>query len=100
MWAVWRAVGFVAGRDLRRRWRRVVLVAVLAGATGALTLAMAAGARRTSSALDRFQHDTRSADIELDGEPTAAQLRALTQVRGVAAVGTLRAFALQVPGAP
>ncbi len=73
---------------------------MLAGATGALTLAMAAGARRTSSALDRFQHDTRSADIELDGEPTAAQLRALTQVRGVAAVGTLRAFALQVPGAP
>ena len=55
-------VRVVARRDLGRRWRRVVVVIVLVGVVGAVTLAMAAGARRTSTALDRFMRDSRSAD--------------------------------------
>jgi len=41
-------VRVVASRDLGRRWRRVLVVIVLVGVVGAFTLAMAAGARRTS----------------------------------------------------
>lgn len=94
------AVGWLAWRDLRRRWRRVVLVTLLVGVTGALVLATAAGARRTSSALTRFKDSSRSADIELDADATSGQLRAMGRVRHVTAVGTLRAYAVIVPRAP
>lgn len=94
------AVGLVAANDLRRRARRVLLVTVLVGIVGAFTLSAAAGARRSSSALARFRAQSLSADIAIDGAPTPAQLQTLARVPGVAAVGTLRAWALVVPAAP
>jgi len=45
------AVGFVARHDLRRRWWRLVALAVLVGVAGAGVLATVAGARRTSTSL-------------------------------------------------
>jgi hypothetical protein len=96
------AVGIVARRDIRRRWRSVVALTLMVGVVGAVALATVAGARRTSSALARFEDHSRSADVELAvvGEPTPAQLRALSRVRGVAAVASLRAYAVIVPRAP
>ena len=94
------AVGFVARCDLRRRWRRVVVLTLIVGAVGAFTLATAAGARRTSSSLSRFKVDSRSADIELDGEASPAQLSQLSRVPGVAAIGTFRAYGIVLPAAP
>jgi hypothetical protein len=93
-------LGLIAGNDLRRRGRSVLLVALLVGIVGGFTMSAAAGARRTGSALRRFQTSSRAADIELDGEPTAGQLHALTRVPGVAALATLRAYGLVLPAAP
>jgi hypothetical protein len=71
-------VRVVARRDLGRRWRRLLVVILLVGFVGGFTLAMAAGARRTSSALDRFKSGRRSADVELAAAPTAGQLEELS----------------------
>ena len=93
-------VRVVARRDLGRRWRRVLVVIVLVGVVGAFTLAMAAGARRTSTALDRFMEDSRSADVELAASPTAEQLEELSHAPGVAAMAVLVAYGLVIPDAP
>ena len=93
-------VRVVASRDLGRRWRRVLVVIVLVGVVGAFTLAMAAGARRTSSSLDRFKEDSRSADVELAASPTAEQLEELSHAPGVAAMSALIAYGLIIPDAP
>ena len=78
----------------------MLVLTVLVGIVGAVTLAMVAGARRTSSALNRFQKDSRSADIELAGSPTAEQLEELSRAPGVAAMADLTAYGLVVPDAP
>ena len=90
----------LAGFELRRRWRRVVLLAILVGIVGALVLSTMAGARRTRSALDRFNASSRSAELEVTvGDPTAAQLEAFGRVKGVAAFAPLQGIALLVPSA-
>src|SRR5689334_3282953 len=91
---------FVAGWDLRRRMLRVGFAVLLVSVVGACTLATIAGARRASSALERFKVSSRSADVELAATATREQLRQLSRLPGVAAVGTLRAFGLIIPSAP
>ncbi len=94
------AVGMLAFGEIRRRWRSLVALALLVGVVGAVVLASAAGARRSDSALTRFNVATRVDDAELlaDGPlgytPTAAQLTALRQTPGVAAVAVLRFYAV------
>ncbi len=96
------AVGMLAGRELARRWRRVVLLTLLVGAVGTVVLSTAAGARRSDSALARFNASSRSADVQLQvlGVVTPAQTRALGRVSGVASFAALRQFFIVVPGAP
>ena len=78
-----------------------MLLALLVGAVGVVTLAGAAGARRTSSALGRFRESTRSADLELAvPKPTPPQVRRLVDAPGVAAVATSVAYAIVIPKAP
>jgi hypothetical protein len=88
----------VAAGDIRRRWRSLVALTLLVGVVGAVVLATAAGARRTNSALARFEVATRSDDLELLGAfgytPTPAQLNALRHVRGVSALAVLRFYAV------
>ncbi len=71
---------------------------LLVGAVGAAALATGAGARRASTALDRFKSSSRSADIELAAEATPQQLARLAPAPGVAAVAALSAFGLIIPG--
>ena len=59
------AVALVAARELRRRWLRVLVLTLFVGVIGMCTIAAAAGARRSSTALARFKAASRSADIEL-----------------------------------
>ena len=54
--AVW------AGSDMRRRWRSLLVLALLAGLTSALAMAAAAGARRTDTALTRLETTTNAMD--------------------------------------
>ena len=66
-----------------------------------MVLAASAGARRTSTALERFRDASLSADVELAvSEPTPAQLDQLRSVDGVAAVGVLNARGVQIPSVP
>jgi ABC-type lipoprotein release transport system permease subunit len=81
--------------ELRRRWRSVVVLTLLVAFAGAVVLALTAGARRTSTSLDRFDEVSRTASLEVDaGEATPAQLAEFRRTPGVAAVAELRQFPL------
>jgi ABC-type antimicrobial peptide transport system permease subunit len=83
--AVWQ----LAVSELRRRWRGVVVLVLLVGAVGAIVLATAAGARRTSTALARFNSTSRAATVQLQQIPipTAGELAAFGRVPEVASFG-------------
>lgn len=93
------AVGLLARNELRRRWRSGLVVVLLIGIVGTIVLATAAGARRSDTALDRFNAASRSSDLEISvGMPTASQIASFRRTRGIAAIARLRgfAFALQL----
>jgi len=98
------AVGMVAACETRRRWRSLVVLTLLVGVVGAIVLATAAGARRTDSALARFDVASRSDDVAVSGPfaftPTRAQLDELRHVHDVAALAVLRFYALVPVHAP
>jgi len=97
-----RAVWQLAGSEIRRRWRSVIVLVLLVGAVGAIVLATAAGARRTSTALARFNSSSRAATVQLQQVPsvTAAQLRALGRVPEVASFGLASGLYVLDPTAP
>ena len=51
-----------ARTDLRRRWKSLVVLGLLAGLAAGLAMASLAGARRTATAFDRLRHATIAAD--------------------------------------
>ena len=55
------AVWYRFRAELRARWKSVVVLAVLAGIAGGVTLAAIAGARRTDSAFSRLLTETDAA---------------------------------------
>jgi hypothetical protein len=91
----------LAGVEIRRRWRRVVALTLLVGVVGAVVLSTVAGARRSASALPRFNASSRASDVELFvGDATPAQMSALQGVPGVASLARLRGGAMTFPSAP
>jgi hypothetical protein len=85
-----RAVLMLARGELRRRWRSVVVLTLLVGFIGAVVLALAAGARRTSTSLDRFEARSRAATLEVDvGDAPRSQVAEFRRVAGVAAAAEL-----------
>ena len=58
-------MGALARVDLRRRWRGLVLLALLLGVSAAVALGAFAGARRTATAFERFGAATNIADAEV-----------------------------------
>ncbi len=95
------AVGLLAGAELRRRWRATIAIALLVGIVGAIVFATVAGARRSSSALPRFNAESRSSDVEINvGQPTARQMADFARTPGVESFARLRgyAFANEVQG--
>ncbi len=98
MGAVWQ----LAGSEFRRRWRSVVVLAVFVGAVGGVVLATAAGARRTSSALVRFNSSSRAATVQLQvpDSATAAQLGEFGRLPEVASFGLVGSVYVFDPDAP
>ena len=98
------AVRLLALRELKRRWRATVVLALLVGIVGALVLAALAGARRSDSALARFTATTRSADVSLLPaflyRPTAAEAEALRRVPQVDEIAVLQQYAITLVGTP
>jgi ABC-type lipoprotein release transport system permease subunit len=85
----------LAASDIRRRWRSVVALTLLVGAVGAIVLATAAGARRSDTALTRFNRYSRSSDVEISiGTPTASQLKAFRRAPEIKAVALAHGYAL------
>ena len=77
---------------------RAAVLIVLVGIVGGAVLASAAGARRTSSSLSRFERATRAADLEFNvGDPTPQQLANFRRAPGVVEVGLLRQMAIYNP---
>jgi ABC-type lipoprotein release transport system permease subunit len=95
------AILLLARRDLLRRWRSALALTLLVGAVGAIVLAFAAGAHRSSTALQRFVTYSRVSDAEVDvTDPTPAELQAFRRVPQVADFAPLAAFALTPHGLP
>jgi hypothetical protein len=92
------AVGLLVRAELRRRWRSLVVITLLVGLAGAVTLGAVAGARRTSTSFDRFLESSRNHDVLVfadDARPAdVAKLRAL---QGVDGVGYARQLAVVRP---
>jgi hypothetical protein len=96
-----RAVILLARHDLRRRWRSALAVTLLVGIVGAIVLATAAGAHRSSTSLQRFVDYSRSSDMEVDLDAaTPAQLQAFRRVPEVLDFAELHGYALSPRGRP
>lgn len=58
--------------DVRSRWRAVAALTLTVGLAGGVVLALVAGARRSSTAYERFRDETRAADLDVappDADP-------------------------------
>ena len=89
------AIVMLGRAELRRRWRSVVVLTLLVGFAGAVALSLFAGARRTETALARFESTSRSANVEIDaGDTTPAQLAEFRRTPGVAEVAQLHQLTL------
>jgi putative ABC transport system permease protein len=94
-------VRMLARSGMRRRGPSTVALVLLVGLIGALVLAAAAGARRSSTALARFNEYSRSSDLEVSvGAPTARQLETFRRSAGVLAFARLHAYSLGVEKYP
>jgi hypothetical protein len=92
-------VGLLAGHEIRRRWRSAVAIALLVGVVGAIVLATVAGARRSGTALERFNTESRSSQLEISvGRPTTRQLEQFRVTPGIAGLARLRGYSLGVDG--
>src|SRR5580658_1753886 len=79
-----------AGADVRRRWRSLLVLGLLAGITAALAMAAFAGARRTDTALARLDKVTNAPDAIIfasqvhDFHPNWSRLAARPEVAQLA----------------
>ena len=83
---------------MRFRWRRTLVVALLIGVVAGTVLTLAAGARRTASAPDRYTAasggDPELVVMQPSGEPLTDAVRQLPGVAAVRAVTFVPAFPL------
>lgn len=77
------AAWYRAKGELRRRWRAALLLVLLVGVVGSAVLTTVAGARRSSSAYERFRRETLASDLEVafDGPPDGSVEAAADAVR-------------------
>ena len=77
---------YCRGATWGRNWRSVVLVAVLCGVLGAVSLAALAGARRTESAYGRYLTATNASDVQVNvPSPSLGLDRRVASLPGVSA---------------
>ena len=90
------------GAELRRRWRPSLVLAVLLGVVGGITIAAFAGARRTSTSFDRMIEATDGWDVQINpdlGSDTALDLDAVAALPEVAAISRGAGMPLFTPDA-
>ncbi len=88
------AVWWLSGIEVRRRARDLILITLLVAIVGAVVMATVAGARRSGTALSRFDNYSRTSTLELDvGSPNQATLDTFARTPGIEGLARLRVFA-------
>ncbi len=91
----------LARSEIRQRWRGMVLLTLLVAVVGSVVLSAIAGARRSDTALTRFQDWSLEATANLSvGVADPSQLRALGRVPEVSAIAAARGLFISLPRAP
>jgi ABC-type lipoprotein release transport system permease subunit len=89
------AIRMLAANDLRRRRGSTVAITLLIGIVGAIVIAAVAGARRSDTALARFNDESRSSNIQIEvGTPTVARIEAFERAAGSPPVGLIDAYGM------
>lgn len=90
-----------ARADLRRRWRAVVVLTVLAGLAGGFAVTAFVGARRTSTAWERFRAETLADDafVSIPSRPEPEVADELAAMPGVIDAASFVYVAVTLPGA-
>ena len=82
----------------RRQWRNILVLSLVVGLAGAVVLGAVAGARRTATALGRFEAESHSAHAEISvGDASTDEVLEFSRLDGVAAIGRLRQLAVIHP---
>lgn len=86
------AAWYRARSELRSRGRAALLLVVLVGIVGGVVLTTVAGARRSSTAYERFRRETLASDLDVafDGPPDGSIEEAAAAVRALPQVAALR----------
>ena len=87
--------------EIRRSWRSLLGLALIVAVVGTVVLAAAAGARRTSTVVDRAQADTLARDLRIQVDDNAAIPRVAAAVADspdVAAVAEVSIFPVDAGG--
>lgn len=83
--------------ELRRRWRATLLLTLLVGLVGGIVLTTVAGARRSSTAYERFREETLSSDLDIaPSDPSEEDFEAIRDLPQVVAM-TRMSFPFIVP---
>lgn len=90
-------VSYLAGAELRRRWRSVLLLTVLIAIVVGIVLASVAGARRSRSSFDRYLAQINPPEVLAFGDPDA--LARLDDLPFVEATPSLELAAVSPVGA-
>jgi hypothetical protein len=93
------AVWYRARAELRRRWPSTLVLALVAGIAGGIVLASVAGARRTSTAMDRFVEFNKPGHVFLQDEGEPIDEQAVTSLPQVVSVSRA-AYVLMAPAGP
>ena len=94
----WRAITALAGVELRRAWRTLVVLGLLAGFTGGVVLGALALSRRTQTAPDRLAAAVHLDDARVMVFGDEALGHRITELPMVAASWTARSMVAQVEG--
>lgn len=96
------AVWLYARSDLQRRWRGLVVIALILGLAGAFALTALVGARRAATAWDRFRTETRAPDafVSIPSRNDSGATEELRSLPGVAEAAGFIYVAIAPPGMP
>ena len=90
-WSTWRRAGWLVCRrtqmeatflrhSWRAHWRSLLVLALLVGLTGGLTIAGLAGARRSMTSLERFEEAARTLDVFINADVTTPEPPAMAEL--------------------
>ncbi|MCJ7436989.1 MAG: hypothetical protein MUP97_04405 [Acidimicrobiia bacterium] len=78
-----RGVLFLAHVQARRRWRGLVVLMIFVGLAGGLAISLVAGARRSSSVVDRYLANARQYDLAVNDPSSSTTQRQVLAIPGV-----------------